>query len=110
MPHWLCRKDFFMKKYGFLRRLFGLLALLLSHAMCAVVAYHYSALQFGIEYLGFSAPANLAFLLRSHFAPGSRRACCWRGGSAAKRARAVPALARNSGEKLKNLLDSARCG
>ena len=59
-----------MKKYGLLSRLFVLLALLLSHAMCAVVAYHYSALQFSIEHLGFSAPANIAFLLAVPFGMG----------------------------------------
>lgn len=87
MPHWLCRKDSFMKKYGFLCRLFGLLALLLSHAMCAVVAYHYSALQFGTEYLGFSAPANLAFLLAVPFCAGIA-AClllAWRFGRNARK-------------------------
>lgn len=39
-----------------------LLAVLLSDAMCAVVAYNYCRMLFGIKYAGYSAPAWLAFL------------------------------------------------
>lgn len=49
-----------MKKYRYLTYLFAALALVLSNVMCAVVAYHYCALQLDT---GCSAPANVAFLL-----------------------------------------------
>lgn len=42
---------------------FGLLAVLLSNIMCAVVAYNYRDMLCGIEHAGYSAPANTAFLL-----------------------------------------------
>ena len=42
--------------------LFMVLAILLSDIMCAVVAYHYCALQWGGQYAGYSAPASAAFL------------------------------------------------
>lgn len=48
-----------MKK---LSTLFWILAGILSHVMCAVVAYNYGRMQEGIEY-GYSAPAWVAFLL-----------------------------------------------
>ena len=46
-----------MKK---LSRLFFALALLLSHTMCAVVAYNYGYLLYG-PLIGTSAPAYVAF-------------------------------------------------
>ncbi len=46
-----------MKK---LSLLFAALALLLSHTMCAVVAYNYGYLLHG-AYVGTSAPAEVAF-------------------------------------------------
>lgn len=52
-----------MKKYRCLVCLFAVLGLLLSHAMCAAVAYNYCALQWGGRYAGYSAPADTAFLL-----------------------------------------------
>lgn len=52
-----------MKKYEHLTRLFGALAILLSDAMCAAVAYRYCALQWSGRYEGGSAPADIAFLL-----------------------------------------------
>ena len=52
-----------MKKYRYLRNLFSVLAVLLSDVMCAVVAYHYCALQWCGQYAGCSAPAHTAFLL-----------------------------------------------
>lgn len=52
-----------MKKYKRLTCLFAVLAALLSHVMCAAVAYSYCALQWGGQYAGCSAPANIAFLL-----------------------------------------------
>ena len=48
-----------MKKISWL---FIVLAVLLSDTMCAVVAYHYCALQWGGQYAGYSAPAGTAFL------------------------------------------------
>ena len=41
----------------------GLLAVLLSDIMCAVVAYNYRDMLCGIEHAGYSAPASTAFLL-----------------------------------------------
>lgn len=52
-----------MKNYPRLTILFSALALLLSHIMCAAVAYNYCALQWGGQYAGYSAPASTAFLL-----------------------------------------------
>lgn len=49
-----------MKKYKRLSCLFGVLAVLLSHVMCAAVAYNYCSLQWSI---GNSAPPSVAFLL-----------------------------------------------
>lgn len=39
----------------------------LSDVMCAVVAYNYRGLICGIEHAGFSAPADIAFLLAIPF-------------------------------------------
>lgn len=39
------------------------IAILLSDIMCAVVAYNYCDMLWGIKYAGYSAPANTAFLL-----------------------------------------------
>ncbi len=52
-----------MKKYRRLACLFTALAILLSNVMCAAVAYNYCALQWGGRYAGYSAPADVAFLL-----------------------------------------------
>ncbi len=38
------------------------MAVLLSDAMCAVVAYKYSGMVWAIRYAGYSAPADVAFL------------------------------------------------
>ncbi len=54
-----------MKK---LSRFFTVLALLLSHAMCAVVAYKYRDILCGIAHGGTSAPADMAFLYAIPFA------------------------------------------
>jgi hypothetical protein len=43
--------------------LFCILALVLSHAMCAAVAYTYCELLWCGQYGGCSAPASIAFLL-----------------------------------------------
>lgn len=43
--------------------LFMILTLILSHSMCAVVAYNYCSMQWNIQYNGYSAPASSAFFL-----------------------------------------------
>ena len=48
-----------MKKIS---NIFGLLAILLTNVMVAVVAYNYGAMKIGVEYGGYSAPAYLVFL------------------------------------------------
>lgn len=52
-----------MKKYSVLCGVFLGLAVLLSDIMCAVVAYQYCDMLYGIEYRGYSAPAEVAFFL-----------------------------------------------
>lgn len=42
---------------------FGVLAVLMSDIMCAVVAYNYCDLLWGGQYAGYSAPASTAFIL-----------------------------------------------
>lgn len=46
-----------------LSTIFGLLAVLLSDIMCAVVAYNYCALLWGGQFAGYSVPASTAFTL-----------------------------------------------
>lgn len=48
-----------MKKIS---NIFIVLAVVLSDVMCAVVGYHYAAMQWGIQYAGYSAPAGTVFL------------------------------------------------
>ena len=48
--------------------LFAALAILLSDAMCAVVAYYYCDMMWGIRYAGYSAPSWIAFLFAIPFA------------------------------------------
>lgn len=50
--------------------IFGLLAILLSDIMCAVVAYNYRGMLCGIEHAGYSAPASTAFLYAIPFVVG----------------------------------------
>ena len=52
-----------MKKYKYLSYVFAALAILLSDIMCAAVACNYCNMQWGIQYKGYSAPANVAFVL-----------------------------------------------
>lgn len=42
--------------------IFIVLAVILSDVMCAVIAYHYCEIQWGIQYAGYSTPASVAFL------------------------------------------------
>lgn len=51
-----------------LSKVFGVLAILLSDVMCAVVAYNYCDMLWGIKYAGYSAPAGIAFLSAIPFA------------------------------------------
>jgi len=48
-----------MKKVS---NLFRVLAVILSNVMCAVVAYNYSEMKWGIKYAGYSTPASVAFI------------------------------------------------
>ena len=48
-----------MKKIS---NIFIILAIILSDVMCAVVAYNFCTMQWGIKYEGWSAPASVAFL------------------------------------------------
>lgn len=49
---------------------FWLAAVVLSDIMCAVVAWNYCAMQWGIKYEGYSAPASTAFLMAIPFSVG----------------------------------------
>lgn len=53
-----------------LSSVFYVLAVLLSDVMCAVVAYNYCNMKWGIEYAGYSAPASVAFLTAIPYAVG----------------------------------------
>ena len=59
-----------MKKYKYLSYLFEALAIVLSNVMCAVVAYNYCKMQWGIRYEAYSTPASVAFLLVIPYAVG----------------------------------------
>ena len=48
--------------------LFLILAVLLSDVMCAVVAYNYCDMMWGIKYAGYSAAVSTAFLVAIPFA------------------------------------------
>ena len=50
--------------------IFGVLAVLLSNIMCAVVAYNYCDLLWGGQYAGYSAPASTAFVYAIPFVIG----------------------------------------
>ena len=56
-----------MKKLSII---FGVLAVLLSDIMCAVVAYNYCDLLWGGQYAGYSAPASTAFVYAIPFVIG----------------------------------------
>lgn len=59
-----------MKKYRSLYYGFAALAVLLSDAMCAAVAYSYCQLEWCGRYAGCSAPASTAFLLAIPYTAG----------------------------------------
>lgn len=50
--------------------LLTIIALILSHIMCFVVAWNYRDMLCGIEHSGFSAPADVAFLAAIPYAVG----------------------------------------
>ena len=50
--------------------IFIIIALILSHLMCIVVASNYTSMLCGIEHRGFSAPASTAFLYAVPFIIG----------------------------------------
>ena len=56
-----------MKKLSII---FGILAVLLSDIMCAVVAYNYCDLLWGGQYAGYGAPASTAFVYAIPFVIG----------------------------------------
>ena len=51
-----------------LSTVFRILAVLLSDVMCAVVAYNYCDMIWGIKYAGYSAPTWTAFIVAIPFA------------------------------------------
>lgn len=51
-----------------LSAIFCAFAVLLSDVMCAVVAYNYCDMIWGIRYAGYSAPASVAFFTAIPFA------------------------------------------
>lgn len=51
-----------------LSTIFWVLAVLLSDVMCAIVAYNYCDMVWGIRYAGYSAPAWTAFMVAIPFA------------------------------------------
>lgn len=55
-----------MKKLSYL---FGILAVLLTNVMCAVVGFNYGKMVLGLE-VGYSAPASTAFLLAIPYVVG----------------------------------------
>lgn len=52
-----------MNKFKIIALVFIAISILLSDVMCANVAFVYSNMLWGIKYAGYSAPANVAFLL-----------------------------------------------
>ena len=59
-----------MRKFKILRNVFAVIALILSHAMCAEVAFNYASMLCAIEHKGFSAPADVAFLFAVPYSIG----------------------------------------
>ncbi len=53
-----------------LSAVFAALAVILSDVMCAVVAFNYCDMLWGIRYAGYSAPASVAFLTAVPYAVG----------------------------------------
>ena len=53
-----------------LSAVFAALAVILSDVMCAVAAFNYCDMLWGIKYAGYSAPASAAFLTAVPYAVG----------------------------------------
>ena len=53
-----------------LAAVFAALAVILSDVMCAVAAFNYCDMLWGIKYAGYSAPASVAFLTAVPYAVG----------------------------------------
>ena len=53
-----------------LSAVFAALAVILSDVMCAVAAFNYCDMLWGIRYAGYSAPASVAFLTAVPYAVG----------------------------------------
>lgn len=53
-----------------LSAVFAALAVILSDVMCAVVAFNFCDMLWGIRYAGYSAPASVAFLTAVPYAVG----------------------------------------
>lgn len=64
------RREKRMNRFKIFSRTFGVLAILLSQILCAVVAYHYCRLQWAGRYAGWSAPAYTAIWYAVPFAAG----------------------------------------
>lgn len=53
-----------------LSAVFAALAVILSDVMCAVVAFNFCDMLWGIKYAGYSAPASVALLTAVPYAVG----------------------------------------
>ena len=53
-----------------LSAVFAALAVILSDVMCAVIAFNFCDMLWGIKYAGYSAPASVAFLTAVPYAVG----------------------------------------
>ncbi|MBP0986283.1 MAG: hypothetical protein J6U30_01535 [Oscillospiraceae bacterium] len=53
-----------------LSAVFAALAVILSDVMCAVVAFNFCDMLWGIRYAGYSAPASVAFMTAVPYAVG----------------------------------------
>lgn len=59
-----------MNKFRILAVVFIVVSIILSNVMCANVAFEYCNMLCGIKYAGYSAPANIAFLIAIPYAIG----------------------------------------
>jgi hypothetical protein len=59
-----------IKRYKILAIVFIVFAVILSDIMCSHVAFEYSNMLWGIKYEGYSAPAEVAFLLTIPYIAG----------------------------------------
>jgi len=57
-----------MKKYFVMSCVFSAFAIVLSNIMCAIVSFRYCDMLYGIEYKGYSAPAEVALVYAIPFA------------------------------------------